>query len=123
MATDTQFFDADLRLAGNPVVAWRRFAPIIAALEGAGVLGTAVVSTSIYYSLAYGEPFWHSGDFDFELTVAVFYVAIRALRGDYAYGSYIAPTGNLSRVCQAWFLAFLTLLAAVFLLKVGNHYS
>ena len=123
MTTDTQNADAELRPANRTVLAWRGIAPIVAALDAGGVLGAAVVSSAIYYSFAYGEPFWHSGDFNFELTVALFYVLVRSLRGDYAYATYTSARSYFGRICQAWFLAFLALLAAVFLLKVGNHYS
>ena len=123
MTTDIQTVDIELRQASRPVLAWPGIAPVVAALDAAGVLGAAMVSSAIYYSLAYGEPFWHSGDFNFDLTVALFYVLIRALRGDYAYASYTSTRTFIGRICQAWFLAFLALLAAVFLLKVGSHYS
>jgi len=123
MTTDTEALDFELRPSRQTVLAWRSVAPILGSLEAVGVLLTAIVSSAVYYSLAFGEPFWHSGDFNFQMTVAVFYVLVRALRGDYAFTSYISGNGQISRVCQAWFLAFLALLAAVFLLKVGNHYS
>ena len=123
MSTDTQVLDVDLHPAGGHFVTWHSIAPVIAALEATGVLGIAVVSSAAYYSFAYGEPFWHSGDVNFELTVAVFYVLVRAMRGDYAYSSWVASAGSFGRVFQAWFLAFLAVLAAVFLLKVGSQYS
>jgi len=123
MSTDTHALDVELRQVSLPSVTWRAIAPVVGLLEAAGVLCAAVLSSALYYSMAYGEPFWHRGDYDFELTVAVFYVLVRALRGDYAYGAFISAKAYFARICQAWCLAFVALLAAVFLLKVGNHYS
>lgn len=123
MSTDTHALDVGSRPVNMPSVTWRAVAPMVGLLEAAGVLCAAILSSAVYYSLAYGEPFWHRGDFDFELTIAVFFVLVRALRGDYDYGAFISSNAHFARICQAWCLAFVALLAAVFLLKVGNHYS
>jgi len=123
MSTNTQTIEFEQHPEQLVVLAWRNIAPLVAFAEAAGLLGAAFISSVIYYSIAYGQTVSTKGDLSFETTVTIFYVLVRILRGDYAYSVYIASSGNLGRICRAWFLAFLAVLAAVFLLKVGSELS
>ena len=123
MTTQIQPLDVTLAPARRQVIAWRRVAPLVALLDVAGILAAAATGSSIYYFFAYSEAQDRGGDFNFQLTVALLYVLVRALRGDYSYMAYTASHRNIGRIFQAWTLAFLTVLGAVFLLKVGHYYS
>lgn len=123
MTSDIQSLDAKTMPASRRAVNWQRVAPVVAVLDGIGIMAAATASSTVYYSFAYSDQVGRNGDFNFQLTIALFYVLVRALRGDYSFVAYTSARSFSGRICQAWFLSFVTLLAAVFLLKVGNYYS
>ena len=107
----------------RPALAWSNVAPVAAAMDAVAIFGWAGITSAVYYALAYGDPARHGTDLNFGVAVALFYVLVRVLRGDYAYTTYTPANACVSRICRAWLLAFLALMAAVFLLKVGSSYS
>ncbi len=102
---------------------WHNVAPVAAFLDAASIVGVASLSSLAYNTVAYGDPIRHGNDVHFSLEIALFYVFARVLRGDYFYSTYITTHLPVGRVASAWLIAFVALLATVFLLKVGSQYS
>jgi Undecaprenyl-phosphate glucose phosphotransferase len=110
-------------LANAPMATWRSLAPVVAILDAASIVGVASLSSIAYNTIAYGDPIRHGADIQFSLEIALMYVVVRMLRGDYSYGTFVADHLPLGRIVTAWVTAFLGLAATVFLMKVGSHYS
>ena len=106
-----------------PMANWHSVAPVAALLDAASIVGVASLSALAYNLVIYGDPIRRGNDVHFSLEIALFYVFVRVLRGDYVYSTYTTPHLPMGRVATAWLLAFLALLSTVFLLKVGSLYS
>ena len=123
MTTDTHFVQRERVSAPRPMVAWHNVAILAAAVDAIGIFVVGILSGIAYNLTAYGDTIRHGSDFNFSLAVAVFYVIVRTVRGDYVYSAYSADSFPIGRIASAWLLAFMALLAAVFLIKLGNAFS
>ncbi len=127
MSIDHQTADKTLSQANDaatwPMTNWYAIAPIAAVLDAASIVGVASLSSLGYNWAAYGDPIRHGSDVHFSLEIALFYVFVRVMRGDYSYATFVTQHLPIGRIATAWLMAFLALAATVFLLKVGSHYS
>ena len=120
---DNLAIEAAVVSSTRPALAWTNMAPVAAAMDAVAIFGWAGITGMVYYAVVYGDSARHGTDFNFGVAVALFYVAVRVLRGDYAYATYTSTDASIGRICRAWLMTFMALLATVFLLKVGSHYS
>ena len=120
---ELQDIDTEYLFPTRPGMAWRTIAFGAMVLDAVTILCWAGITSLIYYALAYRHAFEQRVDFNFSVAVAVLYVTMRFLRGDYDYATYISADATIGRIGRAWLLTFMALFATVFLLKVGHIYS
>jgi Undecaprenyl-phosphate glucose phosphotransferase len=122
MTITTQAAEFERASTRWPLISWHVVAPLAAALDAFWIVAIASSSSFAYNVLAYDDNSRHLNDVFFGLEVAVFFVMLRVLRGDYFLTAY-RDAGAIGRVGSAWLMSFLVFLSTIFLFKISNEFS
>lgn len=98
-------------------------ATLSALADVATILGAGFLSNLLYFHWSYGTAPQIDINLQMVFIVAVFVVAINGLRAEYTVENYLAFSHHPSRLALTWSIAFLGMLALMFLTKSTGELS